>query len=257
MKVLITGAGSGIGLLTALTLAQRHHLVYLTTHTEEEAKRIKKLVKHMHYDNVEVMKADITSEEDCNRILNLNFNCLINNAAFGTGGSVLDADIEKMRSLYETNLFSSFSLLQKAYKKFQEKEEGRIIVMSSLTALFPVPFLGVYSSSKAAISSLVTSLQNENKLLQNNIDFVLIEPGMYHTGFNQYMMSHILDDQIFEQMDQSIYNVEDKLFRFFEKHKLTSIVTKIIKAVEEEEPKAVYRAPFLHSCFCKVYNTFK
>lgn len=257
MKILITGAGGGIGLLTALTLAYRHHFVYLTTHTNEEAKHVKKIVKSLNYSNVEVLKADITQDKDCDKLLELNFDCLINNAAFATGGSVLDTNIDIMRALYEVNLFASFALLQKAYQKFQKQKKGRIIVMSSLTALFPVPFLGVYSSSKAAISSLVTSLRNENKLLNNTIDFVLIEPGMYHTGFNQYMLSHILDDKIFENMDEDIYKIESVLFRMFEKNSLTSIVTKIIKAVEDEKPKKVYRAPFSHSLFCKCYNVFK
>lgn len=257
MKVLITGAASGIGLLTALTLAKRYHLVYLTTHTEEEREHVNKLVEDLHYSNVEVLKADITDPKDCDKLLELNFDCLINNAAFTTGGSVLDTNIDTMRKVYEVNLFSSFSLLQKAYKKFEKNKKGRIIIMSSLTALAPIPFLGVYSSSKASISSLVFSLQKENMLLANNIDVVLVEPGMFHTGFNQYMLSHILDDQVFKDINENIYRIESALFRIIEKNKLTSIVVKIIKAVEEEKPKRVYRAPLSHFLFCKLYNVFK
>ena len=129
--------------------------------------------------------------------------------------------------------------------------------MSSLTALVPVPFLGVYSSSKAAISSLTSSLRKENMLLNNNIDIILIEPGMFHTGFNQYMLSHILDDQVFKEVNEEIYQVEGALFRLIEKNKLTSIVVKIIKAVEEENPKIVYRTPLSHSLFCRIYSAFK
>lgn len=257
MKVLITGAAGGIGLLTALTLAERHHLVYLTTHTEKECEHISELVEKLKYSNIEVLKLDITDPKDCDKILELNFDCLINNAALTTGGSVLDTHIDTMREVYEVNIFSSFSLLQKAYKKFEEKKKGRIIVISSLTALASIPFLGVYSSSKAAISSLVSSLQKENMLLANNINVVLVEPGMFHTGFNQYMLSHVLDDQVFKDINEDIYQIEKALFRMIEKNKLTSIVVKIVKAVEEEKPKRIYRAPISHTLFCKLYNVFK
>ncbi len=257
MKVLITGAGSGIGLLTALVLAERHHYVYLATHTQKEADKVKKLIHAMHYDNADVIKADITISKDCDFLMKIPFDCLINNAAQTIGGSVLNADIEQMRRVYEVNLFSSFSLVQKAYQKFKENHRGRIVIMSSLTALAPVPFLGIYSSSKAAISSLVTTLRNENKFLDDNISFTLIEPGMYHTGFNQYMISYILDDQVFKNNNYDIYKLESAFFQIFEKRKLTSIVSKIVKAVEDKNPKKVYRAPFLQSLFCKLYNIIK
>lgn len=52
MKVLITGASGGIGLLTAITLANRHHLVYLTVHKEEEKERIKKLIERLKFSNI-------------------------------------------------------------------------------------------------------------------------------------------------------------------------------------------------------------
>lgn len=257
MKVLITGASGGIGLLTAITLANRHHLVYLTVHKEEEKERIRRLVDQLKFSNIEVLCIDITSKEDRNKLLNLNFDCLINNAASAMGGSVLGSNFEKVRDLYEVNVFSSFELIQKVYKKFRKNKRGRIIVLSSLAAYFPVPFLGVYSSSKASIRSLVTSLQIEEKLLDNSISFILIEPGLYHTGFNQYMLSYIPDDKVFTNLREQIYKIEDALVTILEKKNLTSIVTKIILAVEEENPKSVYRAPFLQALFCKIYSIFR
>ena len=60
--------------------------------------------------------------------------------------------------------------------------------MSSLIGLMPLKFLGVYSATKASIIHLTTTLKEELKLLDTNIKVVLIEPGMYHTGFNQVML---------------------------------------------------------------------
>ena len=73
MKILITGATSGIGYLTALTLSERNHEVYLTCHTEKEVKNVKDKVKD--FKNINVMKLDITKEEDRLKVLNLDIDC--------------------------------------------------------------------------------------------------------------------------------------------------------------------------------------
>ena len=140
MKILITGATSGIGYLTALTLSERNHEVYLTCHTEKEVKNVKDKVKD--FKNINVMKLDITKEEDRLKVLNLDIDCLINNAAIGVGGSIIEADIQKVRENYEVNVFSTFRLIQLVLRQMVEKDKGRIINMSSLAGIFSFPFMG-------------------------------------------------------------------------------------------------------------------
>ena len=99
MKVLITGAASGIAYLTALTLAERKHEVYLTCHTEKEVLNVKEKVKD--YKNIKVLKVDITNKEDRKKVLDLNVDVLYNHAGIGVSGSILDVKIENVKDLRE------------------------------------------------------------------------------------------------------------------------------------------------------------
>ena len=63
MKILITGATSGIGFDLATNLANKNHTVYITTHTEKQKETVKKKIKTEKL-NILVFKMDITSSED-------------------------------------------------------------------------------------------------------------------------------------------------------------------------------------------------
>ena len=256
MKILITGAASGIGYLTALTLAERKHEVYLTCHTEKQAQNVQEKVKD--YSNIRVMKIDITDEDDRKKVLDLNIDVLYNNAAIGQGGSIIETDIDKVKENFEVNVFSSFRLLQLVIKQMIDKDKGRIIMMSSLAGIFPMPFMGIYSATKASITSITKALQKELFFLGTNVKAVLIEPGLYHTGFNNLFLDNKYDDgKYFEDIKKELYNVEHFLLKVTEKKELDSIVIQIVRGVEDEKPKSVYRAPFIQSKLAKIYSIFK
>lgn len=256
MKILITGAASGIGYLAALTLSERGHIVYLTCHNMNQVKTVKEKVKN--FKNIHVMKLDITDEKDRKKVLTLDIDCLFNNAAIALGGSILEADMDEVRTNFEVNVFSSFLLLKDVLKQMINKDSGKIIVMSSLASHISIPFLGVYSSTKASISSIVTSLQKELFLIGTNVKVSLIEPGLYHTGFNNVFLDNKYDNgKYFKDIKKELYNVEHYLLNIFEKKKLDSVVIKIVRAVEDKYPKKVYRVPFIQNLFVKLYSIFK
>src|SRR5699024_5100227 len=117
----------------------------------------------------------------------------INNAAIGIGGSISEIKMNKVRENFEVNVFSSFEVVQIVLKQMIERKTGKIIIMGSLAALIPINFLGVYCATKASIQKLTLTLQNEIKMINKNIKVVLIEPGLYKTGFNQVMLENKYD----------------------------------------------------------------
>ena len=256
MKVLITGAASGIGYLTALTLAQIGYDVYLTCHTNKEVLNTKEKV--LDYKNISVLKVDVTKEEDVKKVLSLDVDVLISNAAKTVGGSIIELDENKIKDNFEVNVFSNFPLIKRVLRQMIEKDKGRIVVMSSIAAKIPIPFGGVYSATKASVSNMVKSLQKELFLLGTNVKVVLVEPGLYHTGFNQVLFdSKYNDGKYFKDIQDDLYDLEHSFLRLFEAKKLDSIVTYIVRAVLDEKPKSTYHAPMIQSVLARVYNVFR
>lgn len=251
MKILITGAAGGIGYLTALTLAQRDHFVYLTCHTEKQALYVKEKVED--YKNIKVLTVDILNEEDIKKVLNLNIDVLISNAGVGISGSIIEHDINDIKNTFEVNVFSNFLLIKEMLKQMVDKDKGRIIIMSSLASDITLPFLGVYSATKASIDKMVKSLKLELKILSSNVKIALVKPGLYHTGFNNYVIdSKYNESKYFDDIKDIIYNLEHSFLFLFEKRNLDSIVIQIVRAVEDNKLKRIYKSPFFQALFAKI-----
>lgn len=257
MNILITGATSNLGYNLAKKLYKKDHIVYITTHTYEELVMLKNKVREEQL-NISCFKMDITNKNDRKLIEKLEIDVLINHAGIGCGGSILEMDIKVLRDNYETNIFSSFELLQEFYniKKMQNKK-AKIFVTSSIASMLPIPYLGCYTSSKAAISMLVFTIKKELKYLNNNISISLIEPGAYHTGFNQVMIDN---KNIYSNKASKIYKNKDSinrlqrnLFALIEKNNYDKLVNKVIKEIESNNPKFKIRIPISQGLFAKLY----
>lgn len=258
MNILITGARGGIGYASALELLDRGHFVYLTVANEEQLASIKQDEK-LSGKNVEFLKLDITSEEDRNKVSNLDIDVLINNAATNYGGSIVEADIERVRENYEVNIFGTISLTKIFLQKMIKNNKGRVLMFSSIAAEMPIEWMGIYSSTKAATKNLAIVLSKELKQLHSNVKVIIIEPGLYHTGFNQVMLENKYDneDSIFKDIREDIRVREELIFTALEKHDLKSIVDQVVYAVEDENPKDIYKAPFSHTVMEKIYGIIK
>ncbi len=127
--------------------------------------------------------------------------------------------------------------------------------MSSMIANIPLAFFGIYASSKASISMIGQCLKKEVKLLNDKVKIVLIEPGIYKTGFNRYMIENKYDNNFsrFSKLNDSIRNLENEILNFAGSNNLNSISKKIIKVVKTNDPNTIYRAPLLQNILIKMY----
>ncbi len=255
MKILMSGATSGIGYALALKLVKNGDTIYLCVHSDKEIKTVIDKVKLENYqDRVSVIKLDITSKKDRNKIKDLDIDCLVCFAAIGKGGSLINMELSDIRNNFDVNFFSTLELM-KLYIKTRKNKKGRIVVVSSVASLMPISFLGSYSSTKAALSNFVTCLSRELKRSKLDIDIKLIEPGLYRTGFNQVMIDskNELSSELFISNMEQISQRQRKLFAFFEYKSLVSIVNKMYSAIKSDSDKLTYRAPLLQVIGLKLY----
>ena len=257
-KVLFTGARSGMAHATIKKLLHKDYEIYVTVHTDKQLELVEET--YSNYGNVKCLKIDITNPDDIKQLESLDIDILVNNAAVGEGGSIAEIPMDKVRHNFEVNVFGTFSVVQIVLKRMIQKDEGRIINISSLFAIIPYNFLGVYCATKASISKLTTTLHNELKLINDKIKIILIEPGAYHTGFNQVMLNNKYDwmhiNSYFSKEIEEIRRKENIFFNMFEKRCLNSIVNKIEKAITSNNPRCVYRAPLSQAIFAKIYSFF-
>lgn len=258
-KILITGARSGIINNVIDTILNDDYYIYLTVATTSQLESVK--AKYKDYKNIKCLKLDVTNKKDYKNIENLDIDIFISNAAIGEGGSISEIPFEKVRENYEVNVFKNFELLQIIIKQMLEKNKGKIIIISSLASIIPIDFLGVYASTKASISMLATTLKNELKLLKTNVKIKLIEPGLYHTGFNQIMLENkydwMIDKSYFKKVIPKIRKRENLMISLLEKKNLNSITNTIIKAIKSNNKKFIYQAPFFQKVGARLYKIFK
>lgn len=255
MNILITGSASGLGYNAGINLAKRGYHVYLTTENYKQLEVLNNKVNNI--DNIDTFKLDITNKDDLKKIDEIHIDVLISNASLGYGGSIIDIDIKKIRKSYEVNVLSNFEFIKKVINKMIEKGNGKIIIMSSMISNISIPFFGIYAGTKASITMMGKCLRKEIKILNKNIKVSIIEPGLYKTGFNKFMVeSKYTENSIFKDFYNSIRILENEILDFVEHKKYDSITKQIIKAVEKENPKEVYRAPMFQNILIKFYIKF-
>ena len=256
-KILITSARSGIIKRVLKYFKTDEFYMYLTFHTDSQLNWA--LKKYKNYSNIKCFKLDL-KEDNKEFLENLDIDVLVLNGALAMSGSLIEMPFEQIRENLEVNYFGNLKIIKQIIIKMIDKNSGKIIVVSSLAGKIPMPFLGAYSSSKAALTMMMEALNLEIKLLNKNIDICIIEPGLYNTGFNKLAIDkkyEFMNESSFFANKLNIIRKYDKVLLFFERKNLDSIAKKIYKAIISKKPHLHYRAPLSQVLFVKFYNLFK
>ena len=178
--VLITGAGSGFGRGAAVELAQRGHKVIAAVLNDEQAAELAKAEPKLR-----LVKLDITDAKDIAKVDQWELDVFIANAATGQTGPLSLIPLERLRAVFEVNVFGTFAVTQRVAQAMRKKRAGRIIITSSIGGVRAGVGSGPYTMTKHAIQAFGTALRAELKMF--GVDVCLINPGPYATGFNDRM----------------------------------------------------------------------
>ncbi|MEN9995714.1 MAG: hypothetical protein RL462_490 [Pseudomonadota bacterium] len=257
--ILITGAGTGIGRDTAFALAQRGHQMLATTQTDAQALALQEAAQAQGL-KLEAFKLDITSAADRALLTQRRIDVLINNAALGESGSLAEVDMQRVRQLFEVNLFATLELTQVALRQMIERQSGTVLFISSIAGRVPMPFLMPYSMSKFALSAAAAGLRAEMDQLKKNVHIAVIEPGAIHTGFNQAMTDSkyawMGSTSYFAHQAKKMQKQERATFKFLEARSTRGIVKQIVKASEAARPRLRYVSPWIQGFGVRLARIF-
>jgi len=257
--ILITGSGSGIGRDCAIALSRRGHKVLASTHTEAQADKLRALAAADGV-TVEAFKLDITDEADRAKADALSIDVLINNAAIGESGSLAEVPLDRVRSAFDTNLFATLALTQLCLRGMMARRRGTVIFISSLAGRVASPFLLPYAMTKFSLSAAADGLRQELKQLDRNVHACVVEPGAFHTGFNQRMIAKKYEwmrrGSYFQDQLDSLKAREQRMFALLELRSTAPIVRKIVQAAEANRPRFRYSAPWWQSAGVQLLRVF-
>lgn len=188
-KALVTGASEGIGKVFAKKLSEGGYQVTLVARNEA---RLKESVAEIGR-GASFLVADLSTQEGQSKVVaelqSSNYDLLVNNAGVGTVGKFTDVSIDKQVAMLRLNCEALVALSYAFLKK--AKKDDALINVSSTLAFLPMPTLGLYSATKAFVTSFTESLWFEQK--ERGVFVMGLCPGVTSTRFQSNAGGRIED----------------------------------------------------------------
>ena len=183
---LITGASSGFGLLTTVTLARRGWSVLATMRDLARRERLEEAARAAGVlERIELLALDVTDAEQIAAVAAAvaartgPLNAIVNNAGFAMAGFAEDVSDAELREQFETNFFGAAAVTRAFLPLFRRQGFGHIVMVSSVSGRMGFPGVGSYVASKFALEGWTETLRLEMKPV--GIQVVLVEPGSFET----------------------------------------------------------------------------
>jgi NADP-dependent 3-hydroxy acid dehydrogenase YdfG len=238
--VLVTGASSGFGKLTAeRLLSTGEWTVYAAARRLENMKDLEQRGAH-------IIRMDVTSDEEVNAGVKQliqeqgRIDALLSNAGIAIYGTIECVPVEEIQYQYDVNIFGTARVLKAVLPYMREQRSGRVVLTSSGLSNISMLGLGWYASTKHALKGVGTALRQELKDL--GIEVVMVEPTIVNTEFNTLGLEtlHKVDHPL--EYRDCVNNFEKYI------NQLTAGSTRpedtadyLFKALTAKNPKQVYR----------------
>jgi NAD(P)-dependent dehydrogenase (short-subunit alcohol dehydrogenase family) len=189
-KILITGASSGFGKLTTLTLLKQKHEVVASMRDVNGRNRSN--ADELAAAGAKIVEIDVTDDASVRHGVEAaiaaagGLDVLINNAGIGVMGLQENFTAEDMQRLFDINVFGVQRMNRAVLPLFRRQHGGLLLHISSLLGRITIPFYGPYNASKWALEALVENYRSE--LSGFGVESIIVEPGGYPTSFIDRLM---------------------------------------------------------------------
>ncbi len=192
--VLITGASTGIGRLTAETLAEAGYFVYAGARKQEDLDALDAI------ENVKAVRIDVTVQEEIDSAVKLveaegrGLWGLVNNAGVNTIDPLIESDMADMEFIFDVNVYGVVRVT-KAFAPLIIESKGRIVNISSIAGVLAGGFdgYGFYIMSKHAVEAFTDQLAWEMAGLGVSVSSVL--PGGFESQIGYSRCERMLKKQ--------------------------------------------------------------
>lgn len=186
---LVTGASSGIGRATVLTLLRQRYVVYAAARRTDAMRDLQAAGAHLLYldltDADSIARAVETIHTEAGPV-----DVLVNNAGYGAYGALEDMPLDEARRQFEVNVFGLADLTRRVLPAMRERRSGRIINVGSIGGRTWSLFGTWYQATKFALEGFSDCLRNE--LRPFGIQVVLIRPGSIKTEWAQLAANNLM-----------------------------------------------------------------
>jgi short-subunit dehydrogenase len=193
--IVITGASSGIGLVTARMAAEKGARLVLAARSEDALRELTQEIEQKGGRATYVV-ADVSRQEDVHNIARKalerfgGFDTWINDAGVSIYGKLTDVPIEDMRKLFETNFWGEIYGSLEAVK-YLRKHGGAIINVGSILSESTAILQGIYSASKHAVKGFTDGLRMELSMDDLPISVTLIKPAAIDTPYTLHAKNYM------------------------------------------------------------------
>jgi NAD(P)-dependent dehydrogenase (short-subunit alcohol dehydrogenase family) len=183
--VLVTGASSGIGLETALHLAERGFLVCATMRDLHRRDELDAEVARRRV-SLQVEALDVTDAASVDAVVRGlaqrygGIRGVVNNAGIQVRGYFEDLSDNEIREVFDVNLFGTMAVVRSVLPSMRAARQGRIVIVSSVGGLLGSPALSAYCSSKHGLEGFAESLSLEVAGL--GVQVSIVEPAIVRTA---------------------------------------------------------------------------
>ncbi len=181
----ITGASRGFGRIWAEAALKRGDKVAATARSIADVADL----KERFGDAALPLALDVTDPSQAHQVIHQAYahfgwlDVLVNNAGSSLIATVEEASDDQIRDLFETNYFGMVRVLRAALPLMRKQGNGHIVGVSSSLGVVPLPLIGFYAATKAAVETLHETMAQEIKAF--GIKVTLLEPGAYATDFGK------------------------------------------------------------------------